>query len=275
MLDDVVDALVCPHCGTELTLAAGNLRCAHGHSFDVARQGYVSLVPGSGGGDTAAMVAARAGFLAAGHYAPIAAQVASDVARYGSVTGHVVDLGAGTGHYLGAVLARLPGHTGLALDVSKYACRRAAKAHPRMGAVVADVWRQVPVRSAAAAAVLNVFAPRNAAEMDRILRPDGALIVVTPNQDHLGALVSALGLLQVDEHKQDRLGEQLGGRFSLVTRTVRDFSMSLAHNDIRTVVSMGPSAWHANGAELTAGISTLPEPFEVTASVSVSVYRRM
>lgn len=272
MLRDVVAALRCPHCGSALARGSQSLRCAQGHSFDIARQGYVSLLPATSGGDTAEMVAARATFLASGHYAPITDQVAAAAADVGP--GLIVDLGAGTGHYLAAALDAAPASSGIALDVSKYAGRRAAKAHPRLGSVVADVWRQVPIASAAAATVLNVFAPRNAPETHRILRPGGALVVVTPESAHLGELVAELGLLQVDLDKQARLSEQLDDWFIEKSRTRCDFPMLLHHNDIQAVVSMGPSAWHTAASELATGIARLPEPFMVHAAVSVSVYER-
>ncbi|MEV4454854.1 putative RNA methyltransferase, partial [Microbispora sp. NPDC049633] len=73
MLADVIDHLVCPACGTAIHLADGSVRCARGHSFDVARQGYVNMLTRPAGtADTPAMVAARARFLEAGHYAPLA-----------------------------------------------------------------------------------------------------------------------------------------------------------------------------------------------------------
>ena len=50
-------------------------RCAAGHSFDIARQGYVNLLRRAApeNADTPEMLAARDRFLVAGHYAPIAA----------------------------------------------------------------------------------------------------------------------------------------------------------------------------------------------------------
>src|SRR6202000_330128 len=74
----VVEALECPVCGAALSLAGGAVRCVTGHSFDLARQGYVNLLAGTrsakaGSADTAEMVADRAAFLAAGPYEPLAA----------------------------------------------------------------------------------------------------------------------------------------------------------------------------------------------------------
>jgi SAM-dependent methyltransferase len=273
LLDDVVAVLACPHCGSSLDRAGNSLRCATNHVFDIARQGYVSLLSGKSRvvGDTAAMVAARADFLSAGHYAPIADAVAAAVS---DVSGCVVDVGAGTGYYLARVLEGAPERIGVALDVSKYACRRAAKAHPRLGAVVADAWQTLPLRSGVASAVLNVFAPRNAAEMHRVLRPGGYLVVVVPNADHLADLVSALGLLGVDERKQERLTEQLAGRFDLVSEQTCEFPLSLGEAETEAVVAMGPSAWHATADDLRARVAALPKPVTPTASVTVAVHRR-
>ncbi len=274
MLDAVVNVLACPHCGEGLSPGDGSLRCAAGHAFDIARQGYVSLLSAKGRpneGDTADMVAARAGFLAAGHYEPIAAEISSALA---GTRGCVADIGAGTGYYLARVLEELPEATGVALDTSKYACRRAAKAHPRIGAVVADAWQRMPLRTGSAAALLNVFAPRNAAEMHRVLRPGGRLVVVTPNQQHLASLVDALGLLHVDERKRQRLDGQLAGRFEPLAERTVEFPLSLTADDAAALVAMGPSAWHTSAADLRDRIAALPSPLQVTASVSVGLYQR-
>ncbi|MER7012088.1 putative RNA methyltransferase [Saccharopolyspora sp. NPDC000359] len=271
MLDDVVAVLACPHCGADLDRSGNSLRCAANHVFDVARQGYVSLLPGGTKvvGDTAAMVAARADFLAAGHYAPIADAVTEELA---DVAGCVVDIGAGTGYYLARALGDSD-RVGLALDVSKYASRRAAKAHPRMGAAVADAWQRLPVRTGAAGGLLNVFAPRNAAEMHRVLSPGGRLVVVVPNGDHLADLVSALGLLTVDERKQERLTGQLADHFDLVSQRPCVFPLSLEAAEAEAVVAMGPSAWHADPGALRARIAALPQPLSPTASVTIATYR--
>ncbi|GAB3431960.1 class I SAM-dependent methyltransferase [Flindersiella endophytica] len=271
MLSEVVDVLLCPVCDRGLALAEGSLRCDTGHSFDVARQGYVNLLPGGGStgtADTADMVRCRSEFLGAGHYAPLTSALASHARD-----GLVLDAGAGTGHYLAAVLDRAGGATGLALDLSKYAARRAAKAHPRAMAAVADSWARLPVADQAVSLVLNVFAPRNGPEFARVLRPDGVLLVVTPTGRHLAELVSQLDLLSVDAAKQDRLDAALGRWFEPLGKQEVEFGLTLSEADVRNLVLMGPSAHHLSPDDLTERLAELGFPYSATVSCTLSSYR--
>lgn len=396
------DLLACPQCGGPLTAPADparpdrTLRCPHGHSFDLAKQGYVSLLTGASTkmtGDTPAMLDARAAFQSAGHFAPIAAALAAaiaaiapgpatapetgfDTAVFGAesataalpaedrpgpdhnpgeadatprgrrhragitapgssalaasalrvtamlATGSerlaagagpitdpnpigvvarpldgeahpraplggdgvhdpaaggrgpgVLEIGAGTGYYLAAVLDGTHEARGIALDVSKAAARRAARAHARAGAVLADAWRGLPVPNGAMSAVVSVFAPRNADEVARVLAADGRFVVVTPTPRHLRELVGPLDMVSVDAAKADRLAGSLGERFELVGREPVEYPMSLTHADVANVVAMGPSAFHGDAGRAEA-IAALPDPVAVTASVTVSVYRK-
>ncbi|MEH1100457.1 putative RNA methyltransferase [Micromonospora sp. CPCC 205561] len=284
----VVDRLRCPVCAQPLTETAAGvarvLRCPRRHSFDVARHGYVNLLAGRAphAGDTAEMVAARADFLAAGHYdlistalAAAAAQAVRHLAGAGADGAYplVVDAGAGTGRHLAAVLAALPDAAGLALDVSKPALRRAARAHPRAAAALADTWQRLPLADAGTAVLLNVFAPRNGAEFRRVLDPAGSLLVVTPAEDHLTELVDALGLLRVDPAKADRVAESLGGHFTPAASTVHRRELTLTGPEVVTLVGMGPSAWHTDATGLAARVAALAEPVRVTLAVRLTVWR--
>ena len=185
-----------------------------------------------------------------------------------------MDLGAGTGYYLAAVLDALPQARGVALDISKFALRRAARAHPRAGAVVCDAWRPLPLRDGAASLVLNVFAPRNGPEIRRVLRPGGRLLVISPTQRHLAELVGELGLLAVDGRKEERLAATVGPHLVFEGSSEHGFPMRLDHAAVRTVVGMGPSAWHTDREKLDRRIAALPDPAPVSASVTLSVFTR-
>ena len=274
MLDDVLDRLTCPVCGAGLGRAgsAGGLRCPAGHTFDVARQGYVNLLVGRvpAGADTPAMVAARSHLHDAGHLAPLTAAIVAEVPP--NVT-TVVDVGAGTGHHLAAVLAARPGSVGVAVDVAKAAARRNARAHPAIGSIVADVWRRLPLADACADVILDVFAPRNGAEFHRILRPDGTLVVVTPTRRHLAELIEPLGLLTVDPDKRDRVQGSLGRWFTPLRQREVSYALRLTRPEVARFVAMGPSAWHTTEAELADRLAALAEPVTVTISVDVTTWR--
>ncbi len=273
MLADVVRLLRCPTCGGALQPTPGSLRCNENHTFDVARQGYVNLLGAAehGSADTAAMVRAREEFLAAGHYAPLAGAVAGAA---GEGDGPVVEIGAGTAYYLAATLDARPSSVGLALDISVPAARRAARAHTRAGAVVADAWSTLPVVDGCAEVALVVFAPRGAAEIARVLRPGGRLVVLTPGPQHLTELVYVLGLLGVDDRKGERLHAALDPAFDVVDEVALRRSMHLTTADVGRLAAMGPSAFHTSPDDLRRRVAGLPEVVEVTAAVTVTTFRR-
>jgi 23S rRNA (guanine745-N1)-methyltransferase len=262
-------AVRCPICRTRFEQHDRVLRCVNGHSFDVARQGYVNLL-GSGAGDNKDMVAARAEFFAAGHFTPLARLVASESARELPRDGLVIDAGTGTGYYLAAVLTRVPAATGLGMDTSTAALRRAARAHPRIGAITWDLWQAWPLASQSADVILNIFAPRNPAESNRVLRPDGTLLVVTPSASHLAELRAYVDILAVDEDKLTRLDSSLRD-FTLARRHDCETELTLQPQDVHRIVSMGPNAHHVSQAALAA----IREPITVTAAFVVSVYRKL
>jgi len=259
---DMIAALRCPLCHQPLHRAV-SLQCKSGHNFDVARQGYVHL--GTGGrlpeGDTAAMVKAREEIQSEGLFAPLEDAVARHVPTL-APAGLIADLGAGTGRYLAHVLDQRPEAQGLAFDVSKPALRRAARAHPRMGAVLADTWGRLPLADGSIDVLLNVFAPRNGPEMRRILQPGGVLVVATPTGRHFAELREAAGLLDVDESKQDRLNATLKSFTKTGEQMVR-WRLDLSEDRAERLIAMGPNAFH--GLASTGPIVT-------TAEVAVSTW---
>ncbi|MCG3756714.1 putative RNA methyltransferase [Amycolatopsis sp. Poz14] len=268
--DRVIEALRCSVCAEPVSLTGRTLRCERRHSFDLARQGYVNLLHAripAGTADTAPMVDARAAFLSSGAYAPLA----EAVAEVGSAPGLIIDAGAGPGYYLSRVLDAAPDAVGLALDVSAIALRRAARAHPRLGAAVWNLWEPWPVGDGVASVVLDVFSPRNAAEFHRVLEPGGKLVVASPLPGHLAELGDLV--LAVDARKEERLEAALGGLFERESgvEVVRTQEFSAAQ--VRDVVAMGPAGFHLDRdgrrerLEAAAGR-------DVTLAVSVSVWRK-
>jgi 23S rRNA (guanine745-N1)-methyltransferase len=275
--DGAVALLACPVCGDRLAVAPDGsaLRCTAGHSFDRARQGYVPLLPPghrAPSGDSAEMVADRVAFLDAGHYAGVTGAIADAVTADGSPRS-LLDLGGGSGHHLAGVLDRLPGAVGVVLDSSRYAARRAARAHARAAAVVADSWARLPVRDGVLDRVLVVFAPRNGPEIARVLRPEGRLVVVTPAADHLREIVGPLGLLRVDPDKAARLATSLEPHLQPVATSSFRTELALDRAAVVTLVGMGPHARHLGREAVVEAVRGLDEPVRVTVSVDVGTYR--
>lgn len=278
MLSHIVDILADPNDGTALSGADdfSRLVSESGHSFDVAKQGYVTLAAGAGlkhKGDDMDMVNAREAYLATGHFAPFvesvtgAVQDALDASSLSASTpASLLEVGAGTGYYLAHTLDSIDGARGVGLDISPHAAKHLAKCHPRVGAVVADVWQQLPIRDESIDAISVVFAPRNPAEFQRVLAPGGQVIVLTPGAGHLDELREPLGILGVEEGKVDRMYEQAEGHLEQAADPVDiSFPIQLDKVAIAAQVGMSPSARHISADELAERMAALPPTLTVTA----------
>ena len=272
-LEPFLDLLRCPTCSVRLHPDHGVLRCSVGHTFDIARQGYVSLLTGNRptSADDAAMARARERFLSTGKFAPIRRTMARLASCALPEHGTVVDVGCGTGYYLAGVLDQMPGTRGLGLDTSVRALRCAARAHPRAAAVGWDVFRSFPLANAAADLVLGVFAPRNPSEFHRVLRPTGRLIVVRPTMRHLAELRDQVpAMVTIDPAKEQRLHQALSPFFDAAGTKRVEYVAPLAGREALDLVGMTPSARHLSRADLTDGG---PLPDQVTVSVLTTAYR--
>ncbi|MFI5683664.1 putative RNA methyltransferase [Streptomyces sp. NPDC051636] len=273
-LELFLDLLRCPTCHTRrLHPDRGALHCPAGHTFDIARHGYASLLTGTRAtsGDDAAMAQARARFLSTDTYAPIRKVVASLAADAVSEQTTVVDVGCGTGDYLASVLDQLPCARGLGLDTSVRALRSAARAHERAAAAAWDVFRPFPLASGVADVVLDVFAPRNPAEFHRVLRPTGRLIVVRPTGRHLAELRGRVpAMVTIDPAKEQRLHRVLDPYFEAAVTEQVEYTMSATRQEVLDLVGMTPSARHLSPADLTDD-ALLPD--RITVSVLATAYQ--
>ena len=191
------EALACPLDGASLHREAAAWQCATGHNFDIARQGYVHLLPvqkkrSRDPGDSKVMVAARQRFLDAGFYQPIADAVA-EATLAGVSSDHVVsclDAGCGEGYYLRQLAAAAGESQRLAilgLDISKWAVLAAARQDARPSWVVGSN-ANLPVLPGSLDRVLCLFGFPVYSEFARVLRPGGKLLQVDTGQDHLREL---------------------------------------------------------------------------------------
>ncbi|WP_374500296.1 putative RNA methyltransferase [Zoogloea sp.] len=191
-------ALACPLDGNALEPHGASWRCAAGHSFDVASQGYVNLLPvqnkrSRDPGDSKEMIAARRRFLEAGVYQPIA-QAVTEAALAGlspESTAGCLDAGCGEGYYLRQLATAAKGRGQalalLGLDISKWAVLAAAKQDSHTRWVVGSN-ANLPVLPGTLDRVLCMFGFPVYPEFARVLRPGGLLIQVDAGPDHLREL---------------------------------------------------------------------------------------
>ena len=181
--------LVCPvrECHQPLERADRRVYCKNGHSFDVARSGYINLLQpqerrSKQPGDTLDAIAARRRLHDRGVTEPLLCGVADLLAaRPGDI---VLDAGCGDGFYLGS-LARDFHFDAHGIDISTRAIDVAARRYPDCEWIVANADRFLPYADGSFSVVQSITARMNPAEFRRLLRDDGRLLVALPAPDDL------------------------------------------------------------------------------------------
>lgn len=190
----------CPNCGAPLTRGASAYACPAGHSFDLAREGYVHLLPANRmhskmPGDDKGMAAARAAFLSKDYYAPLRSALCDIALSYTGPSPAVLDCGCGEGYYTSAVFRALReagrSVTMAGTDISKAILRRAAKREKDMEFAVASSYH-LPLTDGGLDLLLDCFSPLAIEEFRRVLRPGGVFVYVVPSEMHLWELKQVL-----------------------------------------------------------------------------------
>jgi 23S rRNA (guanine745-N1)-methyltransferase len=192
------------------------------------------------------MVQARRSFLERGFYQPLADtlnMLVSTYLREQALPINVLDAGCGEGYYLGH-LQQQNQICLLGLDVAKDAIRMAAKRYPAATFVVANLKERLVIADESIHVLLNIFAPRNAAEFARVMMRAGRLIVVIPGAEHMAQLRSTLPLLQIEENKQQHVVEQFAPYFTLLDAVPVSYELALQGEEVQQLVMMTPNYWH-------------------------------
>lgn len=185
------DQLICPLDKQPLQLNERTWCCDNAHSFDIAKQGYVNLLPvqnkrSKDPGDSKSMVQARREYLNKGYYQPLAQALADTVLAMGSQA--LLDAGCGEGYYLRYLVEQAEQQgtelSVAALDISKWAVQAAAKQDKRLSWMVASN-NAIPLANNSVDTILCVFGFPVEAEFKRVLKPGGRLIMVDPASEHL------------------------------------------------------------------------------------------
>lgn len=240
-------SLRCPLCHTLLVANAAGVSCSNRHQFDRAREGYLNLLPvhhksSKEPGDSREQLQARRDFLQAGFYNPLRDAF---LALLPAGADNLLDIGCGEGFFTQALAQQLQAPV-LGLDIAKAGVRLAAR-HAQLaqqqGASAQPQYAvassfALPVMDASVAMITRVFAPSQPAELQRVLRPEGWLLLAVPAAEHL------LGLRQhiYSEVRPHVLPPAPAG-FILREQTEVRAPLALAGESLRALLGMTPFAW--------------------------------
>ncbi len=254
--------LSCPIDGEPLLCQEKQLVCSNGHTFDIARQGYVNLLPvqhkrSKEPGDSKEMVMARTAFLNLGLYQPIAKTLSSIINNQIKNTINpdinLFDAGCGEGYYLDFIantLSQSQIHKNIhyvGLDISKHAIVAAAKRNKQITWLVGTN-RQPPVTKASVDIIVCVFGFQSFEGFTKILKTDGYIILVEPGPNHLRELRE---VIYDDVKKTDSAtineAQQLG--FSVIATEQLQFKTGeIKNHAIQSLLLMTPHFFRANKA---------------------------
>jgi len=191
--------LTCPLDQQLLTLQNRSLQCPSGHSFDIAKQGYVNLLPvqkknSKDPGDSKEMIQARQRFLQSGLYQPISDELNQLVKAHlpspsnGSRIS-IVDAGCGEGYYLSRLatenqLIKADNIELIGVDISKWGAQAATKYQLPITWVVGTN-AQLPVAENSVDLIICMFGFYELEWFAKVLKPGGKVILAEAGPEHL------------------------------------------------------------------------------------------
>jgi len=292
---------LCPICGSTLTPDARTWRCEGSqtaaktvHTFDVAKQGYVNLLPvnqkkSKAPGDSEASIQARQRFLSAGFYAPLKQALVKIVTELTKNKGNInwLDIGCGEGYYSQA-LASLNLNQLIAADISKPALLELAKKSKAAG----QLWYQqkedkktaifpmvasaanLPIETNSLFGISSIFSPILPKHFFEVLESGGYLLIAKPDQGHLASVRQAL-FDDVREHDSDKFLQELAPYFELIDRVEVETTLNLSQNELADLLTMTPYSYRAKLANREALLnSALKSSFKTQARFVIFVLQK-
>ncbi|NMP32466.1 23S rRNA (guanine(745)-N(1))-methyltransferase [Thalassotalea sp. M1531] len=236
---------ICPICQNELSLTANIYRCQKNHSFDLAKENYVNLLPvqfkhSKNPGDNKAMVNARRAFLEQGYYQPLINELLNWYQYYGNHEGNVFDAGCGEGFYTHQF--KNSSNKVYGVDIAKEAIKKAGKKYKQCHFSVGTL-SKLPFSTSFFDWMISVYAPVLENEFTRVLKPGSYLAVVYPGSDHLQELKQRIYDNALPHNEERELIKDM----VLIEEKQLNYTMNLATGeDILNLLSMTPFAFKAS-----------------------------
>lgn len=266
----------CPICSAPLEREGRTYCCPAGHSYDMAREGYVHLLPANkkhsaNPGDDREMAAARTRFLDGGWYAPLRDALCRLALAYAGDAPAVLDAGCGEGYYTNGIFTAFQNagkSVSLAgVDLSKAALKKAARRTPGAEFAVASVYH-LPAADSSIDLLADCFAPLALEEYRRVLKPGGVFLYVVPAARHLMEMKTVLYDRPYENPEEAVSYEGFDYLDIVPVETV----MCLGHEALMDLFRMTPYTWKTP----KAGVERLEgsEQLDVTAAFRIHVFRK-
>ena len=259
--------LLCPVCGRRLTKNECTYACEGGHSFDVARAGYVNLMAGKppAVGDNREMIAARHRTLESGIYAPLCDALRETAAA--CPHGVFLDVGCGEGYYTAAMAGARDGET-VGIDISKDALKLSCRRLPGAAFAVASAYH-LPLADGSVSLLSAIFAPMATEEFHRVLKTGGRLVLAVPGPRHLFGMKEILYDTPYENEVQDTALEG----FTLIERRTVAFPFTLeSAQAIADLFSMTPYCYRTPRAGRERLLSL--DRLSISAEFYVLIYEK-
>jgi 23S rRNA (guanine745-N1)-methyltransferase len=264
--------LKCPVCDKPLEKRGKSFACEHSHSFDIAKQGYVNVLQSQTSkikihGDSSDMLQARKTILYKGYYHSISHTLNEMIGNINS-NRIIIDIGSGIGYYMDKLEQAYPESIYYGIDISKDGVKEAAKNNKNVLYTVGTN-NKLPYLSNSADIIYAVFSPIKIGECIRVLKPNGHLITVSPNTNHLMELKELVYDEIID--KDYEVNEIEEPNVEKVSKVIVKDKVHITNGDLFNLFMMTPHFWKT-GLGMKEKIEQINE-FYVSIDVVISLYK--
>lgn len=245
----------CPNCGEVLTkvISKKMYSCLNNHSFDIAKQGYVNLLMSGKTkqkihGDSKEMLSARKDVLHGGYYQGISNLLNSSIKSSLSLNkdiSSIIDLGSGIGYYLSKLKDSVNNQSikYYGIDISKSGIVEASKLDKEITWVVGST-NKLPYLDNSADILISIFSPFTLDECARVLKDNGLLFVISPNQNHLIELKEVVYKTLIPK-RVDRNEFESINFTKIKTHNLKEL-ITIKKEDLKSLLLMTPHYWKSS-----------------------------
>ena len=268
----------CPICSRPLELQQRSFICENKHCFDVAKEGYVNLLPVQRKkslipGDSKEMLTSRQRFLEGGYYYFLVEAVAELITQHCMDDQNpieLLDMGCGEGYYCQQLLQKNQSLHITAVDIAKQGVLMTAKRKLGLQAAVASVY-EMPFFGNSFDCALSIFSPVSGVETARVLKPKGKLIIVGPADKHLRGLVEHV-YTEPTSHQGNTQALADTEAFTLLEQKTISDQIRVQGEAIMDLLAMTPYFWQCTAEQQSklAEMACIETPLEFQISVYVN-----